>query len=71
MSQLGATRTSNEILLCNGAQHGLDLLLRSFVQPEDTVCVETPGYASLLPLLARHKVRVIGIAMKEEGMDLV
>lgn len=70
MAGLGAPRSSNEILLCNGVQHALDLLLRSRVKPGDTVFVEDPGYSALLPLLARHGARAVGIPVREDGLDL-
>lgn len=70
MAGLGAPRSSDEILLCHGVQHALDLLLRSRVRPGDAVCVEDPGYSALLPLLARHGARAVGIPVTEDGMDL-
>jgi DNA-binding transcriptional MocR family regulator len=60
----------NEILITNGAQQALELILKLFTEPGDKVVVESPTYANLLPLLRFYLVDVDEIPMREDGMDL-
>jgi GntR family transcriptional regulator/MocR family aminotransferase len=66
----GVTVTENEILLTQGAQHGLDLVLRLLAQPGDPVVVESPTYAHALPLFRLHGVTLRPVPMRADGMDL-
>jgi len=46
----GVQRTAGEILVTSGAQQGLDLLLRTFTDPGDSMAVESPTYSGALAL---------------------
>ncbi|MBI2822625.1 MAG: PLP-dependent aminotransferase family protein [Acidobacteria bacterium] len=62
--------TAEEILIVNGAQQGMDLVLKAFIDPGDIVVVESPTYSNILPLLGFYRARVVGIPMTAEGLDL-
>lgn len=66
----GVTVSAEEILITNGAQHGLDLVMRLLTRPGDRVVTESPSYASALSLFRLHELRVHGIPMRSDGMDL-
>ena len=57
-----------EVLLTSGVQHSLDLLLRVFLRPGDAVLVEDPTYPGLLPLLALHQARTVGVPVHRDGI---
>jgi len=59
-----------DILIVNGAQQGIDLLLRVFIDPGDPVVVESPTYWSILPALAFYRADVVGVPMTPSGMDI-
>ncbi|MBQ1782736.1 MAG: PLP-dependent aminotransferase family protein [Gammaproteobacteria bacterium] len=61
---------AEQLLLTNGAQQALDLILRWRIRPGDRVVVESPTYAQLLPLLAAVGADVVAVPMTVEGMDL-
>jgi DNA-binding transcriptional MocR family regulator len=60
----------DEILITNGAQQGLDLVLRLLVRAGDRVAVEAPTYGMFHPLLRLHGGEPVEVAMADDGMDL-
>jgi len=66
----GISITWDEILITNGAQNGLDLLMKLMAGPGSRVFVESPTYALALPILAYYGARVVGIPMEETGISL-
>ena len=66
----GISVTREEIVITNGAQHALDLVLRMTARPERTVAVESPCYGDILPLLKQYGLNIAEIPMNCEGMDL-
>jgi len=59
-----------EILITNGAQQALDLVLRLLARAGDRVVVEAPTYGMFHPLLRLHGIEPVEVAMKQDGMDL-
>jgi DNA-binding transcriptional MocR family regulator len=45
-----------QVLLTQGANHALDLIVRHLLQPGDTVLVDAPGYYPLFGKLKLAKV---------------
>ncbi|UHD45790.1 PLP-dependent aminotransferase family protein [Aureimonas altamirensis] len=58
------------LLLTHGANHALDLVIRQFLEPGDTVFVDEPGYYPLFAKLTLAKVRMVGIRRGDDGPDL-
>ncbi|MBK6845064.1 MAG: PLP-dependent aminotransferase family protein [Gemmatimonadetes bacterium] len=57
MVRHGVAVSADEIVVTNGAQQGLDLILRLFVRPGDGVAVESPTYGMALSLLRTARDR--------------
>ncbi|WP_321796045.1 PLP-dependent aminotransferase family protein [Caballeronia sp. J97] len=53
-----------------GANQALDLVIRRFTQPGDTVMVDEPCYSDLLVALRMRDVETIGIPMTPTGPDI-
>lgn len=58
------------ILLTQGANHALDLIVRHLLEPGDVVFVDDPGYYPLFGKLALAKVQMVGIRRGPDGPDL-
>ncbi|MCA8956174.1 MAG: PLP-dependent aminotransferase family protein [Planctomycetes bacterium] len=58
------------ILVTNGAQQGLDLVLRAFTRPGDAVAVPVPTYHHLLGLLKAQELRAVPVRGSADGIDL-
>ncbi|MEH6641142.1 PLP-dependent aminotransferase family protein [Vreelandella glaciei] len=59
-----------QILMTFGANHALDLIVRHFVEPGETVLVESPGYYPMFGKLRLQRAKTIGIARGPDGLDL-
>ncbi|MFA8434920.1 MAG: PLP-dependent aminotransferase family protein [Marinifilaceae bacterium] len=70
MQQHSISVSADEILLTNGAQNAIDMVLQLLVEPGRTIAVESPSYSSALPLFRFRQAKIKEIPMKEEGMDL-
>jgi DNA-binding transcriptional MocR family regulator len=70
MATHGMDLHSDEILVTNGAQHALDLVLRMMSASGRSVAIEVPGYSQMIPLLRHHGLEIVEIPMKDDGMDL-
>ena len=66
----GINIDSNELLITNGCQQSLDLLRRVLVGPYDAVACENPTYPGLWQVFDIPTVRLMGIPVGPEGMDL-
>ena len=58
------------VLLTQGANHALDLIVRMLVEPSDTVLVDSPGYYPLFGKLRLAKARTLGVRRTPEGPDV-
>jgi DNA-binding transcriptional MocR family regulator len=62
--------SEDEVLLTNGCQNGIELLLKLLVNPTDKIITECPTYSSAFPLFKHYAKEVICIPMDENGMNL-
>jgi DNA-binding transcriptional MocR family regulator len=70
LSRSGARVSEDDIIVVNGTQQGIDLLLRLFVDPGDHVLIESPTYSSILPALGFYGAQLLEVPMTPTGLDL-
>ncbi len=63
--------SEEEILITNGCQNGIELILKLLIKPGDKIITEMPCYASAIPLFNQYTSKIIGIPFTENGMNLV
>lgn len=66
----GISTSVDEILITYGSQQALDLIIRLFARPDRKVALEAPTYFNIIPLLKFNKVKILGIPLHSDGMDL-
>lgn len=66
----GVEVSAEQVLLTSGAQQALDLIARLFARPGAAAAIESPTYAMALPTLRGHGLRVHGVPMRADGLDL-
>ena len=66
----GETVTPESLFVTAGASQALDLVCAQFTQPGDTIFVEEPTYFLAFRIFAGHRLRVIGIPVDEDGLDM-
>jgi len=70
LAERSITAEADGVMLTSGVNHGLDLIIRQFLEPGDTVFVDSPGYYPLFAKLRLAKANVIPIRRLEDGPDL-
>lgn len=63
----GVATSPGEILVTNGAQHGLDLILRLELSAGERVLTELPTYAGALDAIRAHGGRVLAVPFADDG----
>lgn len=66
----GISVSSDEILITNGAQQALDLILKLLTVVGTKVAIESPTYANILPLLNYYQLDIVEIPMGADGLSL-
>lgn len=66
----GCARPGDDLLVTSGCQQALDLLQRVLAPSGTTVVVEDPVYHGLKNVFERSGVRLIGIGVNDDGIDL-
>ena len=70
LAEQGIHAGESNILLTFGANHALDLVIRTMLSPGDTVLVDEPGYYPLFAKLKLAQVRMVGVRRTPEGPDI-
>ncbi len=65
--QRGVPTEPEQILITNGAQHGLDLLFRLILSAGDRVVTELPTYPGALDAIRAHSGRVVAVPFGPDG----
>lgn len=61
---------ADDNLITAGAQQALDLVLRTFCAPGDSVVVTSPSYHQMHGLLRAHGLQVVQVPFTASGLDL-
>ncbi|MEW6050915.1 MAG: PLP-dependent aminotransferase family protein [Candidatus Zixiibacteriota bacterium] len=67
-TERGTPSDVDNILVTAGAQQGIELLARAFVDRGDYVLVENPTYVGALQAFNYYQARYVTVAMDDEGM---
>jgi GntR family transcriptional regulator/MocR family aminotransferase len=57
-----------QIVITNGTQQALDLILRVLLEPEDAIALEDPGYLSARKVFLSHSAKLLPIPVDESGL---
>jgi DNA-binding transcriptional MocR family regulator len=66
----GIAAETDDIVIVNGIQQGIDLTLRILIDPGDVVLVESPTYTSMLTSLGLYRAEVADANMTPLGIDV-
>ncbi|MBI5267507.1 MAG: PLP-dependent aminotransferase family protein [candidate division Zixibacteria bacterium] len=67
-SERGTPSTSQNILVTNGAQQGIELIARAFIDPGDYVLVENPTYLGALQAFNYYQAKYVTVDMDKDGI---
>jgi 2-aminoadipate transaminase len=68
--RFGLTVDPDGILITNGSQQALDLLGKVFLNKDDDVLIERPGYLGAIQALSIFEPRLHSVSLGENGVDL-
>jgi DNA-binding transcriptional MocR family regulator len=71
MANKGVDIKGKDILITNGFTEAFDILINSLTEPGDTIICENPTHNTALKIMRAHGLKIVGVDMTEEGMDLV
>ena len=60
----------SEIMIVSGAQEGIDLATRAFVNPGDIVLIEEPSFFPAIQSFRAMGARLMAVPMESDGMDM-
>jgi len=66
----GARISAQEVLMTNGAKHGIELICRLLLDEGDTIVVTAPTYLTSLPLFRSFGAGFIEVGQDDEGIDI-
>lgn len=69
LRETGYEVNSENLVITNGAQHGLSLTLQSICRPGDKVFVEAATYHGMKSYARFADLELVGLPMDEEGLD--
>lgn len=69
-ADVGVALSPDQLLVCQGAQHGLVLLIRAFLKPGDRVAVDLPSYPNALEAFHRAGVQMRGYPVNDSGWSV-
>jgi GntR family transcriptional regulator/MocR family aminotransferase len=58
----------NQIIMTNGTQQALDLVMRLLINPGDRIAIEDPGYLSARRIFLSHGAQLVSIPVDESGL---
>ncbi|MCL6478895.1 MAG: PLP-dependent aminotransferase family protein [Peptococcaceae bacterium] len=68
MREKGVSAGPEEVLITSGSQQGLDLLAKLFIDPGDTVIVESPSYLGAIQVFRSYQARFEAVPADEGGI---
>jgi 2-aminoadipate transaminase len=68
MQRRGVPARTDQLLITNGSQQGIDLVARVFLDPGDVVMVENPTYLAAIQAFAAYQVRLVAVPSDDSGM---
>jgi GntR family transcriptional regulator / MocR family aminotransferase len=69
LSRVRAVRcTADRIVITNGTQHALDLLLQVLVEPGETIAAENPGYLTVRQKFWQQRLQMYPVSVDESGL---
>ncbi len=70
MKTYGVDTTPDKITMLSGAQEGIELLTKIFINEGDYIACENPSYSGLYSAARTYSPKYIGIPMDEDGMKI-
>jgi 2-aminoadipate transaminase len=71
MTEDGCDVRADNLIIVNGAKHGLDLLSRLLLDEGDAIVVTAPTYFSAIPIFRSFGIEFVEVTQDDEGLNVV
>lgn len=61
---------SNKLMITTGSLQGIHMLAKAFIDPGDTVLVETPSFIGALSAFRSYRANLVTVPLNGDGMDM-
>lgn len=68
LGKIGIKADTEEIIITNGSQQGVDMLGRVFINQRDIIAVEIPTYLAAIQAFNMYRPNYLGIQMDRDGL---
>jgi DNA-binding transcriptional MocR family regulator len=68
MSRFGLELPADQVVVCSGGQHAMEVALQALTRPGDTVLTESLTYPGMKALASQLHLRLQGVAMDARGL---
>ncbi|HVK45104.1 MAG TPA: PLP-dependent aminotransferase family protein [Micropruina sp.] len=68
MAEESITAHPDDVVVTCGSQQGLDLVTRTFCDPDDVILAEAPSYVGAIGTFRAYQVQIVHVAMDEFGI---
>ncbi len=66
----GLDVTADEVLITNGSQQGLDLIGKTFIDRQDHIAIERPGYLGAIQAFSAYEPQFHAVPLLDDGVDI-
>lgn len=71
MKSKGINTEGKDIIITNGFTEGLEMLLTAYTNEGDKILCENPTHNTAIKIMKVHGLEVVGVSMKEDGIDTI
>ncbi|MEE4198348.1 MAG: PLP-dependent aminotransferase family protein [Bacteroidales bacterium] len=64
------TASTDNIIITNGAQNAIELIIKLITNKGASIIIENPTYSAILPLFKFYGLHIIPVPVNDEGIDL-
>ncbi len=68
LTRNGLPAVGDDVIICNGVQHGMTVALAALCRPGDTILTEDTTYPGIKSLAGFFHIKLKGVALDEEGL---
>lgn len=70
LEKKGLPVKKNRLMVTTGSLQAINILAKTFVDPGDTILVETPSFIGALSAFRSYEANIISVPLKRDGIDI-
>ena len=70
MTRLGMPAKADSLIITQGGQHGISLVLQALTRPGERIAADVLTYPGLITAASQAHLKLLGVPMDDQGMDM-